>query len=368
MNKNDKSRGRDYDYVIPTPKPDIIYTRQSVLNNPDLELNLSRAIRKLGIDVIWLNYSGIHPVVMGICDNGVDPQHEDLLNQVTAFYNFTDLDSISESSGHGTHVAGIITALRNGKGVVGVNPDHPVIVARVLDAEGGFSSWVRRGIAAIADHPLEGRKIINLSLGGLREDPETSKLIDRVVLEKNCILVTAAGNESADELIHPAAHPLAISVGSVNWENKISEFSNYSAPDALYSEEIDIFCYGDPVISTYPGNNYANMRGTSMATPIVAGIIFRLCERFGDLVTIENLKQLLRETGTSVTPSGHPYDHKARIINPLALFAAYAQLEREQLPEEDLPETEEEEERSDPSTFIIITIIIIAAIIAALIS
>ncbi|WP_246535359.1 S8 family serine peptidase [Litoribacter ruber] len=206
-----------------------------------------------------------------VLDSGIDLDHEDLnVNASRGFNAFTsgsDAESLNDENGHGTHVAGIIGALDNNVGVVGVAAGAPVVPIKVLDAGGsGPYSGVIAGIDFVAANGNAG-DVANLSLGG----PGSNAMDDAVIAaaNKGIYFVLAAGNNNND-----AEH---YSPGRVNGQNiytisamdsrdRFASFSNYGNPP------IDYCAPGVGVNSTWLNNQYRVMSGTSMAAPHVAGI------------------------------------------------------------------------------------------------
>src|SRR5438128_11444290 len=128
-------------------------------------------LEKIGAPAAWAHTTGAH-VRVGIVDAGVDLGHEDLAGKIVAHTSCLKskgdpnncLGSGQDDNGHGTHVAGIIAAVKdNGKGVAGVAPSAKLIVDKALDANGaGADADVQAGIMWVVDH---GAQVVNLSLG-----------------------------------------------------------------------------------------------------------------------------------------------------------------------------------------------------------
>jgi len=121
------------------------------------------------------------------------------------------------------------------------------------------------GIIFAADH---GARVINMSYGS-RFESNTERDAVTYAWNKGLILVAAAGNFGSTQLSYPAAYPQVISVGSTGTSDKRSSFSNYG-------EWVDVGAPGENVVSTVPGG-YAEMTGTSMAAPDVAGVVALIC-------------------------------------------------------------------------------------------
>jgi subtilisin family serine protease len=175
---------------------------------------------------------------------------------------------------HGTHVAGIVAAARNGAGVAGVAPGATVMALKVSDAT-GVIPW--SGLVAAIDYAVaNGADVINLSLGtkpGANAYAQMGFFEAAIARAKaaGVLVVTAMGNDSADITsapVWPASYSLyhdnVIAVGaSTNSDTKAS-FSNTGTPLGLYAP-------GWAILSTMPGNTWDFKFGTSMAAPMVAG-------------------------------------------------------------------------------------------------
>ena len=128
-------------------------------------------MQAIGAPAAWARTTGAG-VKIGIVDTGVDLGHEDLAGKIVAHTSCLKskgdpnncLGSGQDDVGHGTHVAGIIAAIKdNGIGVAGVAPDAELVVAKVADSGGGIAiDDANAGIRWVVDH---GAKIVNLSLG-----------------------------------------------------------------------------------------------------------------------------------------------------------------------------------------------------------
>ena len=230
---------------------------------------------------------------VAVIDTGVDLDHPEFTDRITAGYDFVDNDSIADDGqGHGTHVAGTIAGSHDdGTGISGVAPESQIMPIRVLDNNGyGWTSDIVAGIRWAADN---GADVINLSLGGGGYSPTMADAI-RYASEQNSVVVMASGNSGGSSPIYPAAHAAnyGIAVGAVNQNRNFANFSNRAG-----SNELDyVTAPGVDIYSAVPDGNYAFYSGTSMATPHVAGIA-ALLKSHDDTLTPEFIEDLI--TGTA---------------------------------------------------------------------
>ncbi|MFP3607044.1 S8 family serine peptidase, partial [Paraburkholderia sp. SIMBA_053] len=129
-------------------------------------------------------------------------------------------------NGHGTHIAGIVGALDNNKGIIGVAPGIDLYSVKALDKDGnGKYSNVIKGIDwAINNHI----KIISMSINGTQESVSFEKAAE-LAYQKGILLVSSAGNKgyfNEDSVMIPAKYDSVISVGALDEENKRWEFSS----------------------------------------------------------------------------------------------------------------------------------------------
>lgn len=215
-------------------------------------------------------------VRVAVIDTGIYWRHPDLLGRVVGGYNAIT-DSEDEKSylddnepGHGTHVAGTIAAIRDGKGVVGVAPKAWLYAVKVLDAEGsGNLSDVIKGIIWAANNNME---VANISLGSPMPSEAMGQAV-RYAKSRGVVIVAAAGNscgkgtceDGKSSVIYPAAYPQTIAVAASDGDNRIAEFSSRGS-------EVKFIAPGVDILSTMNGGDHIPMSGTSMAAPHVAGL------------------------------------------------------------------------------------------------
>lgn len=183
---------------------------------------------------------------------------------------------------HGTHVAGIIAAVRNNEtGINGVASNTKIMGIRAVPNGDERDKDVANAIRYAVDN---GAHVINMSFGkGYSPHKEVVDLAVKYAEENGVLLVHGAGNDASDTDDKPSyptdsygsggtgegASQLWISVGASNWkpnEDFVASFSNYG------DETVDIFAPGVDIYSTMPDDTYEFQDGTSMASPVVAGV------------------------------------------------------------------------------------------------
>ncbi len=225
---------------------------------------------------------------------------------------------------HGTHVSGIIGAVRhNGLGIDGVADNVRIMILRVVPDGDERDKDIANGIRYAADH---GAKVINMSFGkGYPKDKAAVDAAVKYAISKDVLLVHAAGNEGAD-LDDPATSNYPnpyygdssgtatawITVGASGWTDDstlVAPFSNYG------KKSVDVFAPGVQIYSSIPGSKYTQESGTSMASPVVAGLAALIREYYPKLTAVETkqiiLQSVVKPTHTVVIGSGE----KRRVVS-----------------------------------------------------
>lgn len=249
------------------------YRRNSFFVPNDPNLNLQWHIDKVHAKEAWDISKGNSQIVVAVIDTGVDYGHPDLQDKLDTPYNSminsTSTADVTDDVGHGTIVTGIVAgAMNNGIGIAGVGGNISVMPVKAGDFTGFYDSDIANGIYWAVDN---GARVINMSLGGL-DYSHTLEAAVNYAVARNVVVIAAAGNNNNSELMYPAAFPGVIGVAATTQIDKRAEFSNYG----FY---IDVSAPGVDIFSTTPRSgffdyttNYDKASGTSMASPIVAGL------------------------------------------------------------------------------------------------
>lgn len=289
-------------------------------------------------------------VVVAVVDTGVDFTHPDIRDNILTQENKpgTDIttaarpsghmicynaaennDKCMDNHGHGTHVAGIIAAIKNNnRGIAGVAPEAKIMPVKVLDDRGyGTDDWISQGIRYATDN---GANVINMSLGGYGSSPIISQAID-YASSKDVLVVVAAGNDAMDlNMFFPASNQKVITVGAANEKKQTTFFSNFgsglkvvapgggsvkSPSSGTIINSWDDLIGGNPNINNVlslrsaksaiggdliVGDQYLRLAGTSMASPYVAGVV-SLIKSKNPTYTAEQIKTVLYKSAQDVT-------------------------------------------------------------------
>lgn len=210
----------------------------------------------LGGDRLWRKGKG-SGVRIAVIDTGISRQHFELRDRVKGGVRIAG----GRINGHGTHVAGIIAASLNHRGIVGVSPE-----AEIYDVK-AFGSDGKAGLANILkgiDWAIRNKmQIINMSFGM----PQPSEALHRIIQKaaaNNIIMVASAGNNGKG-VEYPARYSQVIAVGALNEKGRLADFSSRGAGLNQTAPGVDI-------LSTWPGNTFKKLSGTSMAAPHVTGL------------------------------------------------------------------------------------------------
>jgi subtilisin family serine protease len=239
----------------------------------------------------WVSPNIAEGIIASVSDSGVDLDHEDLASQLWVNsdeipgngidddgngyvddihgYDFANDDANpDDDNAHGTHVAGIIGAAANTTGVIGVAPNVKIMVTKFLDEDG--SGKTSDGISTVLYSVDNGAQIINMSWGGGGRSRALRDALNYAV-NRGVLPLAAAGNdtENCDAVPHfPSSYNVEglVSVASSQRDGELSSFSNYG------EMTVHLAAPGSDILSTWNSGAYRRISGTSMATPMVAGI------------------------------------------------------------------------------------------------
>lgn len=214
---------------------------------------------------------------------------------------------------HGTHVAGIIGAVRNGGKVQGIAPSVQIMAVRAVPNGDERDKDIANAIRYAVDH---GANIINMSFGkSFSPGKSAVDAAAKYAESKGVLMVHAAGNDGENIDVDPSFPspfledktrlPNWLEVGASSWKglsDLAAEFSNYG------KGRVDLFAPGVDILSTVPGGGTEKLSGTSMAAPVVSGVAALLMSYFPSL-TATDIKDILMQSARRVNATvGKPGD------------------------------------------------------------
>jgi serine protease len=325
------------DTMIEYAEPDLIMRKMATPTDPmyTQQWHYYEATGGLRLPAAWDLSTGTG-VKVAVIDTGIRP-HADLVGQYVGGYDFISDAAIgndgngrdadptdpgdwtaanecaagdpgSNSSWHGTHVAGTIAAAtNNGTGVSGVAYGAKVVPVRVLGKCGGYTSdiadaiiWASGGTVSGVPANANVAKVINMSLGGGGACGTTTQNAINSARSRGTVVVVAAGNENQNASnSNPANCAGVVTVAATNRNGARAPYSNYGAVVDVAAPGGDANGY---ILSTLnagtqaPGaDNYAGYQGTSMATPHVAGVAALMLAR-NSALTPDEIEAKLKST------------------------------------------------------------------------
>jgi subtilisin family serine protease len=277
----------------------------------------------------WPTPPQLYPVKVAIVDSGIDRGHPEFAGRIAAGKSFVGTPWYVDEDGHGTFVAGEIAAdAFNNVGIAGLAFNAQLLIAKAARADGSVS--LRGEVAAIRWAADQGARVINLSLGGVRDplDPRLdlySPLEQAAVsyaYSKGAVVVAAVGNGTQSPSTpwpyahYPAALPHVLGVSAIRRDGTVPAFSNR---DPVYN---DLAAPGAGIFSTIPRNlmsnlpscadqpysdcgpsEFRNAIGTSFAAPQAAAAAALLIGQDPKL-SPDQVMWLLERTATDIGPRG----------------------------------------------------------------
>ncbi len=314
-----------FQYVEPS------FTFEPLYTPNDPEIDSLYFLDLLNLYTAWDTEKGDTNVVIGISDTGFDIDHPDLMNSVKYNYadpingvdddgdgyidNFrgwdlgdNDNDPSVGSDWHGIYVSSFVGATAdNGVQLAGTGFDCKIVPIKI--ESGGALTHAYQSITYAADHGFE---VVNCSWGSPNSwSQQGQDIVTYATINKNCLVVAAAGNDNSDALWYPASFDWVLSVGGTN-QNK-EKWVQSAGEGSTYNDYVDVMA---PSVDLYRVNNGGGAilgggRGTSFAAPMASGIAGLIKSQYSGFSALQVMLQL-KATSTKIDtlPNNSSYQGK----------------------------------------------------------
>lgn len=287
-------------------------------------------LSRIAAEDAWDISTGDTSVVIAIIDTGVDWDHPDL--EANIWHNWAEIpnngvdddengyvddhigwdfggldgtpdnDPVEDNAYHGTHVAGCAAAVtNNGEGVASIGFNSRIMCVKTAredmknDHGTVYIYYGNEGVVYAADN---GADVVNMSYGGSGYS-EYSFDVMQYAYSKGVVLVGAAGNENSSLPHYPSGYDNVLSVAASDQDDIRASFSNYG-----YT--VDVLAPGVSIYNTWFDDTYAWLQGTSMASPIVAGLAALVKAQFPNY-TPNQIAEQIRVTSDNTDPVNGQY-------------------------------------------------------------
>lgn len=287
-------------------EPHFVHEITFVPNDPKYLDNSQWFLDAIFAQQAWDINKGSSDIVVAIIDTGVDWDHPDLQNNIwtnpdeipnngidddgNGFvddvrgwdFGSGDNNPMEDAAVHGTHVAGIVGATtNNGIGVASIGYNTSVMPVKITEGNSGTFPFPFEGITYAIEN---GADIINCSWRGFTYSRAEQEIVNYAVAN-GAVFVAAAGNDNTNQRAYPASYKNAFSVaatqgGDTRW------------PASNYGTAVDVAAPGVGIYSTWFNDTYRSLNGTSMATPLTAGLVALVMNQFPAYSALQALEQV----------------------------------------------------------------------------
>ncbi|KAH6835322.1 SITE-1 protease [Perilla frutescens var. hirtella] len=292
----------------------------------NLMMQKSQITSLFGADALWSKgYTGAK-VKMAIFDTGIRANHPHFRN-IKERTNWTNEDTLNDNLGHGTFVAGVIAG--QDAECLGFAPETEIYAFRVFtDAQVSYTSWFLDAFNYAIATKMD---VLNLSIGG--PDYLDLPFVEKVweITANNIIMVSAIGNDGPlyGTLNNPADQSDVIGVGGIDYSDHIASFSSrgmstWEIPHGYGRVKPDVVAYGREIMGSKISTGCKSLSGTSVASPVVAGIVCLLVSvipenKRKEILNPGSMKQALVE-GASKLSGPNMYEQGAGRVDLLESY------------------------------------------------
>ncbi|CAI9100335.1 OLC1v1037310C2 [Oldenlandia corymbosa var. corymbosa] len=309
-------------------------TNAAVANTSHMKISWGRTLMAeksqvtsyFGADSLWSKgYTG-SKVKMAIFDTGIRSDHPHFRN-IKERTNWTNENTLNDNLGHGTFVAGVIAG--QDAECLGFAPDTEIYAFRVFtDAQVSYTSWF---LDAFNYAIAMNMDVLNLSIGG--PDYLDLPFVEKVweLTANNVIMVSAIGNDGPlyGTLNNPADQSDVIGVGGIDYNDHIAAFSSrgmstWEIPHGYGRMKPDVVAFGREIMGSKISTGCKSLSGTSVASPVVAGIVCLLVSvipenKRKDILNPASMKQALVE-GAAKLSGPNMYEQGAGRVDLLESY------------------------------------------------
>lgn len=285
-------------------------------NKIDAAINIGWGLQKLSIKKLWVAAQNKgNTIKIAILDTGISSTHPEFEKAKITRYNVLTAGTDTEDfDGHGSHVAGILIA--NGIMATGVAPEADLVIIKIAEKT---TSWEIANVVKGIQHAIDVRaNIISISGEFPIRNPDI-EILKQKIQEANAagiIIIASAGNNFREVPVEsfPAAFEECLSIGSITKDGVRADSSSLST-------QLDLVAPGEEILSAWTGTDYRVESGTSMATPMVAGIAAILLSYSKTFlhksITPSEMETILKKTADDAGTAGFDFAYGFGIINPL---------------------------------------------------
>lgn len=261
-------------------------------------------ISRVNAPAAWARSQG-EGVKVAIIDTGIDCTHPDLRANCAGGYNAVGSGAPIDDNGHGSHVAGTVAGVLDGRGVAGVAPRARLYAVKVLDRNGaGGLVSIIKGLIWAGRNRMD---VANMSLGA----PMGTIFMRGALMyasSQGVAVIAAAGNDGGG-VNYPAAYPEAIAISALGPNDQIAPFSSRG-------RKVEFIAPGMGVRSSLPGGLWDEFDGTSMATPHVTGLAALAVARGAH--GVDGVRRALRAAARPVAGL-RPHEQGAGVVDAAVL-------------------------------------------------